>query len=325
MPFVAIAGTFHVRGYQPDGDSLRFRPADPTLLARLAGPPAKINPRGHVQLRIEAIDTLETHYSAGGGGTHHQPDRWAHAARARLIDFAGIRNVVWDPAGSTVLSADDGTPGYILSRAVEKNRRPISFVYAGALPEPDGSEVRLDAERLQGSFNLAALYEGLAYPTYYTGLFSDLRGALTAAVADAVAAGSGVWSEDGTSAGFDAIDFASITTDTPILPKLFRRLIQHMVSYGSAVGFKEKMMQSREPVLDLRDNNFTHFDTFIEQAPGSTRIRLSRRPEELVFDEMPLRPVEAFSLLMGNEELVLDRATEVALSRNLSRLPELVG
>lgn len=325
MPFVAIAGTFHVRGYQPDGDSLRFRPTDPTLLARLSGPPAKINPRGDVQLRIEAIDSLETHYSAGGGGTHHQPDRWAHTSRARLIEFAGIRNVVWDPAGSTVLSADDGTPGYILSRAVEKNRRPIAFVYAGALPEPDGSEVRLDAQRLQGSFNLAALHEGLAYPTYYKGLFSDLRDAMTGAVANAVAAGRGVWSDDGTVAGFDADDFASITTETPILPKLFRRLIQHMVSYGSAVGFKEKMMQSREPVLDLRDNNFTHFDTFIEQAPGSTVIRLSRRPDELVFDEMPLRPPEAFSLLMGNEELVLDPATEVALAAALPQLETVLG
>lgn len=320
MPFIAIAGTFHVRGYQPDGDSLRFRPADPTLLARLAGPPAKINPQGHVQLRIEAIDSLETHYSAGGGGTHHQPDRWAHAARARLIDFAGIRNVLWDSTGSTVLSADDGTPGYILSRAVEKNRRPISFVYAGALPEPDGSEVRLDAQRLEGSFNLAALREGLAYPTYYKGLFSDLRAALTAAVADAVAARRGLWGDDGTTAGFDADDFASITIETPILPKLFRRLIQHMVSYGSAVGFKEKMTQSREPVLDLRDNNFTHFDTFIEQEPQSTRIRLSRRPDELVFDEMPLRPPEAFSLLLGNEELVLDPATEAALAGAMPQL-----
>lgn len=324
MPFIAIAGTFHVRGYQPDGDSVRFRPVDPALLARLAGPPANINPRGHVQLRIEAIDSLETHYSAGGGGTHHQPDRWAHAARARLIEFAGIRNVVWDPAGSTVLSADDGTPGYILSRAVEKNRRPIAFVYAGALPEPDGSEVRLDPQRLQGSFNLAALYEGIAYPTYYKGLFSDLRAAMTGAVADAVAAGRGLWGDDGTVTGFDADDFASITTETPILPKLFRRLIQHMVSYGSAVGFKEKMMQSREPVLDLRDNNFTHFDTFIDQAPGSTRIRLTRRPDELVFDEMPLRPTEAFSLLMGDEELVLDPATEAALARALPQLESVV-
>ena len=324
MPFVAIAGTFHVRGYQPDGDSLRFQPTDPTLLARLSGPPAKINPRGHVQLRIEAIDSLETHYSAGGGGTHRQPDRWARSARTRLIDFAGIRNVVWDSAGSTVLRADDGTPGYILARAVEKNRRPIAFVYAGALPEPDGSPVRLDEQRLRGSFNFAAISEGLAYPTYYTGLFSDLRDALTDAVADAVAASRGVWSDDGTVAGFDADDLASITSETPILPKLFRRLIQHMVSYGSAVGFKEKMMQSREPVLDLRDNNFTHFDTFIEQAPGSTRIRLSRRPEELVFDEMPLRPVEAFSLLMGDEELVFDRATEAALAGSRPWLQEVV-
>jgi hypothetical protein len=316
MPFTAIAGTFHVRGYQPDGDSIRFRPRDPSLLQRLAGPPAAANPRGDVQLRIEAIDALETHYSVSGGGSYAQPLHWAHEARSVLFGFTGIRNVDWDDTG-TVVRAQDGTPGYILSRAVEKNRRPIAFVYAGELEGEDGAEIHLDPERLQQSYNYAALAGGFAYPTYYRGLFSDLRNTLTSAVERAVADGRGLWTDDATQNGLDASDFASITTVHPILPKLFRRLIQHMVSYGSAKGFKEKMGQSREPVLDLVTSNFTHFDTFIEQAPGSTRIRLLRRPDQLVFDEMPRRPTEAFSLLMGNETLVLDEATEVALSGSI--------
>jgi hypothetical protein len=64
------------------------------------------------------------------------------------------------------------------------------------------------------------------------------------------------------------------------------------------VGFKNKLEQSREPVLDLREANFTHFDTFVEQDEGSDRLRLTRRPEELVFDEMPTRPSSHFSFLM---------------------------
>ena len=64
------------------------------------------------------------------------------------------------------------------------------------------------------------------------------------------------------------------------------------------------MELSREPVFDLRTQNFTHFDTFIDQQ-GAT-VLLTRLPEELVFDEMPERPVGAFAELVAEEnELVV--------------------
>src|SRR4051812_14468705 len=63
MPFSLIKGTFHVAGYSPDGDSIRFQADDKSLWAKLSGPPAKLNAREHTQLRFEAIDTLETHYA----------------------------------------------------------------------------------------------------------------------------------------------------------------------------------------------------------------------------------------------------------------------
>jgi hypothetical protein len=56
--------------------------------------------------------------------------------------------------------------------------------------------------------------------------------------------------------------------------------------------------------------HFTHFDTFIEQADDSVRIRMTRRPEELVFDEMPSRPSNAFSALMGSETVPPPRFVE---------------
>ena len=302
MPFSAIAGRFHVTGYSPDGDSIRFAPQDVGLLDRLAGFRPRVNARGHVQLRIEGIDALETHYTPpSGGGVYHQPERLANAAMERLLAFAGITGVTWDAAHRTVLSARDGTPGYILARAVEKNGRPVAFVHAGDLPEQDGAEVFLDPRRLQESYNHLALKEGLAYPTFYTGLFQELRTALTAATAKARKGRKGLWRQDATEAGFDAVDLGVITGQVCILPKLFRRLSEYMVSYGTAKGFKAKMEQSREPVLDLVEQNFTHFDTFIAQDDGSTTIRLTRRPEDLVFDEMPSRPADQFSRLMGSE------------------------
>ncbi len=62
MSFNLIKGTFHVVGYSPDGDSIRFQANDRNKWNLLEGPPVQPNARGHVQLRIEAIDTLETHY-----------------------------------------------------------------------------------------------------------------------------------------------------------------------------------------------------------------------------------------------------------------------
>lgn len=301
MPFTLIKGRFHVRGYSPDGDSIRFEPENADLLRGLDGFPPKLNARGHAQLRIEAIDGLETHYTPTGGGVYHQPKRWADAAADRLIDFVGIADVQWDDARKTVLAADDGKPGFILARSVEKNGRPVAFVFAGRFRKRDGSSIHLTSAQLTDSFNRAALKEGLAYPTYYKGLFGELRESLTGATVEAREAGRGLWPDDRTFDGFNATGLEVLTTGVHVLPKLFRRLCDYMVGTGAAIGFKKKLSQSREPVLDLQTRNFTHFDTFVEQEEDGVRIRLTRRPEELVFDEMPQRPSDAFARLLNGE------------------------
>lgn len=303
MPFKVIKGTFHVVAYSPDGDSIRFQPDSRALVDALDGPPAKFNPRGHCQLRIEAIDSLETHYQTPGG-TLHQPLTLAFAAADRLMDFLGITDVKWNETHSVVTSARDGTRGYILSRTVEKNRRPVAFVFTGDPAEQDGADAHLDVARLRDSFNFVALAEGHAYPTFYEGLFHDLRGALAGASADARGNRRGIWEIDRTSGGFDVDTLADITDEHAILPKLFRRLSDYMVSVGTAQGFKAKLAAFPEPVLDLRDNNFTHLDTFVEEAQGAggvVNIRMTRQPEELVFDPMPARPAKAFAALVSGE------------------------
>lgn len=77
------------------------------------------------------------------------------------------------------------------------------------------------------------------------------------------------------------------------------------------------MMQSREPVLDLRTSNFTHFDTFIEQPSASVNIKLTRAAEELVFDPMPLRPANHFSrLLVADGPEAAERRPELLAPRS---------
>jgi hypothetical protein len=303
MPFTLIKGTYRVVRYSPDGDSIRFEADDSALLMGLADFRPKINARNHVQLRIEAVDALETHYSPpSGGGIYHQPLALATAARDALLDFVQIRNIEWDSAGKTVVSADEGARGYILSRSVEKYGRPIAFVFIGEPAQNDGAQVILDIPRLRESYNFSALSRGLVYATYYRGLFNDLREACTDAVRQARQARAGVYAIDATNSGIEASTLRVLTEDAAVMPKLFRRLVEYMVNYGTAVGFKDKLAQAQEPVLDLTMQNFTHFDTFIDQAEGSETIRLIRVPEELVFDEMKARPeTMLFSGLMGDE------------------------
>src|SRR5881227_772624 len=107
MPMLCLAGTYRIAGTQPDGDSIRFFPDDPALWARVPGPTAvRINAGGGAQLRLDAIDALETHYSpTGGGGPLHQPLEFAHAARDELVRWLGFREVKRE--GETVIGVAD--------------------------------------------------------------------------------------------------------------------------------------------------------------------------------------------------------------------------
>jgi hypothetical protein len=277
MPFRVIQGTFHVVGYSPDGDSVRFEPNDPSLLSSLSGPPAELNARGHVQLRFEAIDTLETHFR-----NEHQPLTLA----TRALDFTllqlGITGVQWDVLRTRVTEANDGTPGYIVSRAVEPNRRPVSFVYAGSPPVADGSTLFLDADGLRPSVNFKLVTEGLAYPTYYKGLFSDLRAAFTAAVTQARADALEIWAEDKTNTGFAVPHLQAITDDVLILPKLFRRLAEFLDGGGTVDGFKQFLAHRQEGVTIMSSAHFTHVDTLVI-VEGNV-VKLTELPENLIFE-----------------------------------------
>jgi hypothetical protein len=280
MPFTLIKGTFHVVGYEPDGDSIRFQADHPQNWQLLDGPPVQLNARNHAQLRIEAIDTLETHYEG-----HHQPLSLARAALKFLLRELGIKNVKFDESGSRVVSAQDGTRGHILSRTVEKNRRPVAFVFAGNAEEEDGTQVFLGPDRLEGSMNYKSALAGLAYPTYYSGLFPDLREKMTSAVTQARQAhgGSGIWKKDKTTRGFKVTNIGSVTDQNVILPKLFRRIVSFMGDGGSIAGFKIFLAANPDPVLELQTGHFTNLDTFVEVT--GNKVRLAVEPEHLVFIE----------------------------------------
>jgi endonuclease YncB( thermonuclease family) len=280
MSFRIIKGTFHVVGYSPDGDSIRFKAFNSANWASLEGIKVKLNTKQHAQLRIEAIDTLETHYE-----NQHQPLLFAEAAATRLFALLGITDVVWNASHSIVTSAKDGVEGLIVSRTTEENGRPVSFVFGPNPGVQDGQEIFVDAKLVRKSVNYRMINEGLAYPTFYDGLFYDLRKLLADQSQKARAKSKGLWAVDTTNKFVQINGLRDVVDNHVLLPKLFRRIVTYLKTSGGvfdAQKFVAYLKKGNEKVLVLNKLHFTHFDNLIE-IDQTGKIRLSEPPEDLVF------------------------------------------
>ncbi|HEX2434191.1 MAG TPA: hypothetical protein VHI55_09625 [Gaiellaceae bacterium] len=296
MPFVLIQGTFHLAnrtstgvetGFEPDGDSIHFKPSKPTLLDRLepVGSPYRLTNIGSTQLRFEGIDALELHFRPDNGSESHQPRPLADESRDYLTGRYRLNPVPYvQPRGIRVDPPlqRDAAPGYILSRSLDAHGRPVAFAFVGDPPAPDGSEVRLEVPLLRRSLNYRSVANGHAYPLFYDTLFADLRGALTTAADNARSSGKHLWALDRSQDGLAVDEQTDLEHDGVIFPKLFRRLTEFLTEPQSALGnFLGWLAKTEEQVLDLVENNFTHFDNLVEVSGGS--VRLKRRPEQIVF------------------------------------------
>ena len=263
MPFTLIKGEFKPEFGRPDGDSLRFVPDDPTPIFSLRRPgrEPKINANnGSIQLRYEAIDTMES---------------------------SALRPFSSDATDSNIaLATAGGGRGFICSRQLDPHGRPVVFVFAGDSPHADGADdVFLDTDDIMKSVNVAQLERGHAYPLYYDTLFDDLRERCTEVVLDAKADQRGVWAADKT------IDGAAWTGDPdtlpPILPKLWRRIddyvrddtffdpAQPMANLKAWIAHEED-----ERVSIPSQGIFTGFDNVVG-VTGDT-VKLLHEPHELV-------------------------------------------
>jgi endonuclease YncB( thermonuclease family) len=275
-------------GFEPDGDSIHFRPDDPAQLDRLdkLARPYRLTRIGSVMLRLEGIDALELHYSPDGGGpTSFQPRPLADQARDFLTGKLGMNPVPYAPPRGVRVDPPvprDGVLGYIVSRALEINGRPVAFAFAGPPSVPDGTEVFLSVAEMRRSLNYQLLHAGHAYPMFYDTLFHDLRGDMARAVRQARRYGRGLWPRDRSQAGLAVGSQADLEADGVIFPKLFRRLTDFLATNPDDLsGFPDRLTRTREQTLDLKTVNFTHFDNVVA-VEGDT-VRLTQPPESLVF------------------------------------------
>ncbi|MGH3375091.1 MAG: hypothetical protein ACRDP6_10155 [Actinoallomurus sp.] len=285
MSLRLIKGKYRILHSQPDGDSVHFFPDDTEAFAKVRMK-AHLSPAGSVQLRLDAIDALETHYTPRGhGGTHHQPLVLAHAPADRLLALLGFSDVKRERETITSATPDE-TPGHILTRFADKYGRPVAFAYAGEATGPDLGQVNVTAPMLRESVNHRLLAEGLVYPTFYSKLYPDLRAELTAAARSARKTGNGVWAGDATTSGATITSVADLDDHVVILPKLFRRLVDYLALGAGDVSldrFTNFLATRNDRLFVISEAHATGLDTIT--AVTGQKLRLTHPPEDLVFIE----------------------------------------
>jgi hypothetical protein len=278
MKYRVIKGSFHVKGFSPDGDSIRFQAVEASNWDSFAWKSPSSKDDAQKQLRFEAIDALETHYEES-----HQPRPFGFGALEVLLGMLGIRDVTYNLSLSSITAASDGTEGFIATQGLDMYDRPIALVFPGKTGIKDGREVSLKQLPMDRCANLRMAQMGLTYPTFYSSMEPSLLKLFTDVTTACRKSLAGLWALDRT-AGFTLWNVTSITDDIIILPKLFRRLTKF---FQKCSDFKElRAYLKREPdrVLVRSTGEKTTLEKLLVIDPTGRVIAMTQPPENLIFD-----------------------------------------
>ncbi len=273
--FKVIHGTYHVKGFSPDGDSIRFVADVPAHWDFFRWSTASKKKAARKQLRIEAIDALETHYLG-----YHQPRSFGVAALERMLAYLGISGLKYSLSVSVIVDAVDGTPGYIASAGVDRYDRPVSFAFGEDDGLVDGAEVEVDELPLEKSINYRLAKDGLVYPTFYTTTDPLVVHHFRTAVMEARQAYRGLWAIDRTP-DFSLWDTRTIQDDVLILPKLFRRIVSFFEARGDVAELPAYLSQQKDRLKLWGGGALTSLDQLV--VIDNRRVRLSIPVEDLLF------------------------------------------
>lgn len=275
MAYTVIEGTYHVSGYAPDGDSIRFKAKNHSHWDNFTWKDAKKKKVKKKQIRIEAVDALETHYEG-----FHQPQSFGFGALAVLLKLLGIKKVVYTLSLTKIRKADDKIKGFIACAGIDTFSRPISYLFDESVNLQDGTKLDADQLPIKESVNYKLADMGFVYPTYYETTDSHIRSLITQAITSARGATRGLWALDSTPK-FTLWNTSTIQEDIIILPKLFRRITSFFLHRSSYDELYEFLKSNKDPVylIDEGKNCFLHDLIDIQDRV----IKFSKKPEELIF------------------------------------------
>lgn len=271
MDYFLIKGHFHVVGYSPDGDSLVFEANNPKHWERILSTHQDTFQEklaageGSVQLRLQGIDALETHYrpsplptpSGMRGkkyskatkpkpGNYQQPAEFGLEATHKLLSLLGVRSVAWRSrfgakyinavdvleGKKTILYKEKGKDrieGYVVVNDFDRKGRPISWVFGGKSSTRDGSKLDQSdlLEIVKQSANYRLVATGLVYPYFFMTLSAKLRAPLMYGMQNARRQKRKLWSFDQSEAGLELEGFSQLCEEVLLFPYLFRRMVKH--------------------------------------------------------------------------------------------------
>lgn len=271
-----IKGVFHVQGYSPDGDSIRFEADDPKnwKWTGFKWSSAAGQKRKRKQLRIEAIDALETHYRGVS-----QPGAFAVAATEVLLEMLGVRNVVFNLAVNNIDTADDRSPGSIVSAGLDIYDRPICFVFPGATDLEDGAEIEASEVPWRDSMNYHLLDRGLVYPSFYDSLDEGIREEFRKATRRMRKNCKGIWAVDRTM-GFELWNTHTVENRVVIMPKLFRRIVRFFEARAEMSELRDYLDNIRDRVVILNTGENVRLENLIQV--NGRMVGLTVLPEDMM-------------------------------------------
>ncbi len=273
--YKVIKGRFHVRRYSPDGDSIRFSADNEENWEFFTWKSTKERDKEKKQLRLEAIDALETHYEECS-----QPHAFAIAALESLLSIVGITHIEYNIAVTKIINAKDDKPGYIVASTVDTFSRPVCFAFGDINVLSDGQVIQADDIPLERSINYIVARDGLAYPTYYEGIEDSIREKFTDLVVDARMNRRGIWALDRTH-GFKLWNKDTIQYDVIVMPKIFRRIISFYQNRTNHDELMDFLKDNPDPVKKISDGTSTKLHKLIEN--DGRFYKLTVRPEMLLF------------------------------------------
>jgi endonuclease YncB( thermonuclease family) len=275
MAYKVIKGIYHVKGYSPDGDSIRFEANDDSNWDFFEWKSTYKKKQRKKQLRIEAIDALETHYDGKS-----QPRSFAVAALEHLLGLLGISGVEYSLSITRIVEAQDQAPVAIITAGLDVYDRPICFAFSEMGGLEDGDEISAAELPLFDSINYQLARDGLVYPTFYDGMDRQIMAEIRLVVSEARADSRGIWAIDRTG-GFTLWNTHTIQQDVIIMPKLFRRFIAFFDRRSQFEAFPDYLKDNKDPVIFFSDGTKSDLGELLAQD-GRT-YGLTVKPEDIIF------------------------------------------